>query len=85
MKIIDAFWEKRNLTHTPRVSFRISREKGLLAYFYIGPFVCQSAFTSAAPTGWISMKFETGGLLRNSVEELRTWLKPDNIIGHFTC
>ena len=48
------------LTH-PRVRVRISRKKAPISFFYVRSFVCQSAFTSAAPTGWISVKFNNGG------------------------
>jgi len=35
-------------------------------------------------TGRISMNFDTGGLLRNSVQKIRIWLKQGKNIGHST-
>ena len=65
---IDLVFGKNEILPThPCVRVRISRKKRLLAFFFfhVRPFVCQSAFASAAPTGWISVKFGTGGATMN--------------------
>jgi hypothetical protein len=58
--------------------------RGAPLRFVMSIAVPLSACIGAAPTGRISVKFDTGGLLWKSVEKLKIWLELVKNIEHFT-